>query len=266
MAKQPNAPQSRQDKIAAATPKQKKTTPIIAGLIVLVVLAGIAWAVMSGMGGSQDEGPEYAVPPTAAGPTGGIVLNQGEVAEGVPTLDIYEDPQCPACAVVHGMLGPTASELAESGRAKVVVHVKTFMDSNLRNDSSKRSANGMMCAADAGKFAEYHDTVFSNQSQEGQGWTDEQLQQFAQTAGITGDDLTAWQACQSEKTYDKYLDAVEDSSARDGVTGTPLYRVNGEDFQIQQQTTGADLEKAIVDAGGTPAAPTTETPAPTASN
>ena len=263
MAKQPNAPQSRQDKIAAATPKQKKTTPIIAGLIVLVVVAGIAWAVMAGMG-NRSTGPEYATPPNATGPTGGVVLNTAEVPAGAPTLDIYEDPQCPACAMVHGMLGATVNQLAESGSAKVVFHVKTFMDSNLRNDSSKRAGNAMMCAADAGKFVEYHDVVFENQNQEGQGWTDAQLDQFATASGITGTDLDGWKSCVSDKTYADYLAAVEDSTARnDNVTSTPTYRINGKDFTIAQQTTAADLEKAIVDAGGTP--PTgSATPAPSA--
>lgn len=252
MANDKNAPQSRQDKIAAATPKQKKTTPIIAALIVLVVVAGVAWAVISGMGSGDGDGngdvAASGQPQGAESESGGIVI--GTASEGAPRLDIYEDPQCPACATVHGMLGATVTELAETGQAKVVMHVKTFMDSNLRNDSSTRAANGMMCAADLGKFQAYHDTVFENQSQEGQGWTDAQLEQFAQTAGIAGQELDTWKACQSDTTYGDYLSAVEDATARDNVTGTPLYRINGNDFQIGQQTTGADLERALAEAGG----------------
>ncbi|MDO5698261.1 MAG: thioredoxin domain-containing protein [Dermatophilus congolensis] len=260
MAKNQNAPQSRQDKIAAATPKQKKTTPIIAALIVVVVLAAAAWAVISGMGSEPDTtGTENSsgVPRGAESESGGIVL--GTAKEGAPRLDIYEDPQCPHCATIHGLLGNTVNELAESGRAKVVIHVKTFMDSNLRNDSSKRSANGMMCAADLEKFQPFHDSVLENQSPSGDGWTDAQLEQLAQGAGITGQNLDAWKACQSDKTYDKYLAAVEDATARDGVNGTPLYRVNGKEIPLSEQMTGADLEKAITDAGGEPAAATPAT-------
>ncbi len=258
MANQPNTPQSRQDKIAAATPKQKKTTPIIAALIVLVVIAGVAWAILSGKdsenGDAKNDVSVSGAPKGSESASGGIVI--GTAAEGAPRLDIYEDPQCPWCAVMHGRLGETANKLAESGQATVVVHIKTFMDSNLRNDSSKRSANGMMCAADLDKFGPYHDIVLENQSQEGKGWTDAQLEQFAKDAGITGESFNTWQACQKDETYFKYLAAVEDATARDGVTGTPQYRINGKDMTLTEQTSGAELESAIAEAGGVaPSAP-----------
>ena len=41
--------------------------------------------------------------------------------------------------------------------------MKNFLDDNLRNDSSTRAGNAAFCAADAGKFQEFHDAVFPNQ-------------------------------------------------------------------------------------------------------
>ena len=50
--------------------------------------------------------------------------------------------------------------------------MKNFLDDNLRNDSSTRAANAAFCASDAGKFQEFHNTIFPNQpATEGDGWS-----------------------------------------------------------------------------------------------
>ena len=73
-------------------------------------------------------------------------------------------------------LGSTFQEQAQAGKIKLVYHVKNFLDDNLRNDSSTRAANAAFCASDAGKFREFHNTIFPNQpANEGDGYTDAQL-------------------------------------------------------------------------------------------
>lgn len=239
---------SRQAKIDAAAPKKSKATPIVAAVIVLLVVAGVVWAVVSGLGSqSGDDGGNMAVPAAAEAQDGGLVMNQGEVAAGAPRVDIYMDPQCPACAVVDNMLKPAFDQLAADNTATVSYHLKTFMDDNLRNDSSMRAANGMVCASDVGAFPQYRDQIYAqeNRGEEGAGWTDVQLEQFAGNAGITGANLEDWKSCVSADTYQPYLEGVEDKSARDGVTATPTIRINGEDFQVQQNTTPQDFLAAV---------------------
>ena len=80
-----------------------------------------------------------------------------------PTVDLYEDFQCPACKQFEAPLGSTIQGLAPQGKIKLVYHVMNFLDDNLRNDNSTRAANGAFCAADDGKFQEFHDAVFPNQ-------------------------------------------------------------------------------------------------------
>lgn len=94
------------------------------------------------------------VPTGAVGFGGPLVLNPSAPA-GVPTLDLYEDPQCPICQQFEAIFGTAIGEVAKNNEAKVVVHTMTFLDYNLRNDSSVRAANGAFCAADQGKFREY---------------------------------------------------------------------------------------------------------------
>ena len=167
------------------------------------------------------------VPAGATGFGGPMVLNPGAPA-GVPTLDLFEDPQCPICKQFEAIFGSAITELVKNNEAKVVVHTMTFLDLNLRNDSSVRAANGAFCAADQGKFHDYMSAVYAAQpAQEGAGWTDAQLGGLAQQVGITGTGLDTWKACQQGLTYAAHISALETNSERSGVTGTPTALLNG---------------------------------------
>ena len=152
---------------------------------------------------------------------------------GAPTVDLYEDFQCPACKQFEELAGPTITALAQEGRIVLMYHVKNFLDDNLRNDSSTRAANAAFCAADAGRFQEFHDQVFPQQpATEGAGFTDEQLTGVARAAGIAGGELTTFQACVADGRYDAYVDSVEAKSFADGVRGTPTVRIDGTDQEL----------------------------------
>ena len=127
--------------------------------------------------------------------------------------------------------------MAKAGEIKLVVHTLSFLDGNLRNDSSARSANAAACAADAGKFLEYRGLVFAAQpADEGVGYTDDQLTQFAEAAGITGPELTTWQQCTSTGQHNKYVAEVQENSGRAGVNSTPTIKLNGQDVTKDVQT------------------------------
>ena len=81
----------------------------------------------------------------------GSCVNPGAPAN-VPTLDLYEDFQCPICAEFEQRFGADITSLAEKGQVKLVYHTLSFLDDNLRNDSSNRAANAAACAADQDKF------------------------------------------------------------------------------------------------------------------
>jgi protein-disulfide isomerase len=168
-----------------------------------------------------------AVPAGATGFGGPLVLNSAAPA-GVPTLDIYEDPQCPICGQFEAIFGPAVTELVKNNEAKVIVHTMTFLDRNLRNDSSVRAANAAFCAADQGKFHDYTIAVYAAQpAREGDGWTDAQLTSFAQSVGLAGTALDSWKTCQQAVTYRAHIAALETNSERSGVNGTPTALLNG---------------------------------------
>jgi protein-disulfide isomerase len=224
----------RQDaskKIAKATPKSGPNVVLIGAAMAVLVVVAVAVAIVIG---NNSKGPETAqsVPVGVVGGTGGGILVDPAAANSkVPTVDVYVDFQCPNCGKFEEAFGTPLTTLAKAGQIKYVVHMLSFLDAGLNNDSSKRAANAAACAADAGKFGEYHSAVFAAQpANEGDGYTDAQLTEFAKTAGITGPALTTWQQCTTSGKHSQYVTDVADTSGRAGVNSTPTVQLNGKKF------------------------------------
>ena len=234
------------DKLAATAPRSTNRI-LIGGLIALVSVAIVVALLFIGIGKSSTNSPaggstaqssagtpavaSQAVPKGALGFGQAMVVNPD--ATGVPTLDVFEDPQCPACKLFETTYGSTVQQLVAAKQVKVVVHTMTFLDRNLRNDSSVRAANAAFCAADQGKFREYMSATFAAQpAQEGVGWTEAQLATIAQSVSITGSALDTWKTCQQGLTYAAHIAALEINSERSGVNGTPTALLNGKKMNL----------------------------------
>ncbi|MHB1472746.1 MAG: DsbA family protein [Dermatophilaceae bacterium] len=219
-------------KLAAAAPKAGPNPVIIGAVIAAVVIVAVVVAIMFGNTGKPGGTGGSAQPVgVTGGKGGGILANAATAKSNAPTLDLYEDFQCPLCGQFEKAMGPSITSMAKAGEIKLVVHTMSFLDTNLKNDSSTRSANAVACAADAGRFLEYHAAVFAGQpTQEGAGYTDAQLTKFATTAGITGSALTTWQKCTSSGQHDQYVTDVQTAAEKAGVFGTPTVKLNGQDI------------------------------------
>jgi len=227
--------------------------PLVLGLAVALVCAlGAVWvsARPSDNGGGAGAKPSTTVSapdagtatPTAAGTTGpagqgptpkgatslGSAVLVHDAPAGAAAVTLFVDPQCPICGQFEAIFGPAVTELVKNNEAKVIVHTMTFLDRNLRNDSSVRAANAAFCAADQGKFHDYTIAVYAAQpAREGDGWTDAQLTSFAQSVGLAGTALDSWKTCQQAVTYRAHIAALETNSERSGVNGTPTALLNG---------------------------------------
>ena len=224
-------------KLAAAAPKG--FNPVVIGAVIAaVVIVGVVVAILIGNNSKSVSGGSSAQPAgVTGGEGGGIVSNVASAKSNAPTLDLYEDFQCPACGDLEKRIGATMTSMAKAGEIKLVVHILSFLDGNLKNDSSTRSANAAACAADAGKVLEYHGAVFAGMpTQEGVGYPDAQLTEFANTAGITGGALSTWQKCTSSGQHAQYVTSVQEASGRAGVNSTPTVKLNGQDVTKNVQT------------------------------
>lgn len=216
------------EKLKGAAPRPGPSKALIAAVIaVVVVIAGVATFLATR---DTSSGP-------VAVPTGGVAGGKGVVLypdvtpkSGAKTVDVYEDFQCPFCKQFETNNGEQLRTMAAAGTVKVIVHVKTFLDNRLPGDNSLRAANASYCAADAGRFPQYHSVVFANQpATEGAGYTDEQLKSFGRDAGITGSAYSTFVRCVGEQKYKDYAQATETRSGKDGITSTPTILIDGKE-------------------------------------
>lgn len=239
--------QLRAQQIAEAKRKKNQRTvfAIVGGLLALMLIAGIAFAVVK-----FKEAEAANLPPNATKNKDGMVVNPGKAAAGAPIVALFQDYQCPACKQFEDKFGPKLEEMANAGSIQLEYHTMTFLDTNLRNDASKRAANAAVCADAVGHYTAYHDTVYKNQpTQEGVGYTDDQLtKDFAQAAGITGDQLTQFQACYKDRKYNNYVNAMDNAAGKAGVTGTPSLQVNGKTLDTQKLTADVNSLQAEIQA------------------
>lgn len=155
---------------------------------------------------------------------------------GAPRVDLYLDLQCPACGMLEKTNGKQMLALAESGAIDLRFHVMTFLDRNLANDASSRAAEAAYCAADVRRMGPYVQTVYANMpAEEGSGYTDAQLREFAGESGIAGKDLTRFQNCVKGDTYQQFTKRA--ATVNEGkASGTPTIYVDGTKLSEQQMS------------------------------
>lgn len=244
----------------AAERKRERTIRIVGGIVVLLVVGGLlAIGIMAGK--SKDaEASGGGIDATAPIPAGvqpdsyGVPVGTGWTADNadkLPTLEIWEDFQCPACAQVEAVAGAGIKKLGDDGKVKLLLRPATFLDKNLpqSNNSSARATAAWGCAIDAGKASEYHAAVFAaHPAQEGDGFTDEQLLALGEQVGLAGADFEQFSQCVAEG---KYLQWATNSNIRFGespATGTPTGYLNGTELDSSELADVAALEKKIAEA------------------
>lgn len=244
-------PQDRAAKIKAA---QKATSTggankitiagIVAILAIIAVVGGVIW---SQKGAEKDAGKGNTNPPAGATVAEGYRAFGNVTAKaGAPTVTVYEDFQCPICAQLESAVGATLGELGTAGDIVLRYHVMNFLDDKFSVKQSTPVATGAFCAADQGKFMEFHDAAFAGQHPEAQSIPEASLDAFATKAGVP--DITAWKACVKAGKYDSYVAASNNSAGEQGVTGTPTVKINGTVADLGTIATPEGLRKAVADA------------------
>ena len=199
MAQKSNAGADRQAKIQAASKasgggaNKIVIAAVVAVLAIVAVVGGVVWSQVSAT--KEAKGDGNATPAGATMGTAYTAFADATPKAGAPTVEVFEDFQCPACQQAEGILGSTLAELAQAGDIKLQYHVLNFLDRKLGNDGSVLAANGAFCAAEDGKFQEFHDAAYLNQPTEGSGWTVAGLKKLAEGAGLSGAALDTWQTC-----------------------------------------------------------------------
>lgn len=233
--------QLRRQQEAAA--RQKRTTRIIgvAAAIVALVLVGVfAFVLINNNRPAGPANPQNAaqITPTLANADRNALV-VGPANEGKPTVTLYLDYQCPNCAVFEQNYGEMLEQGAQAGDWTLQNKTMTFMDRNLQNTASTRSAIAAACAANTEHYAEYNKQVYANQARNevrgAEGYSDALLRDTIPGAvGITGEALTAFQACYDGQATQDFVASVDKGAYADGVQGTPTLAVNGKILDLQK--------------------------------
>jgi protein-disulfide isomerase len=108
-------------------------------------------------------------------------------------------------------------------KATVVYHTLSFL-----GPESVNAANAAACAADEGKFLDYHRLLMMNQKQENSGaWSNNFLASLGQTAGITSQKFSS---CVNKGDYLGWVSNVAAAGANANVNSTPTVFVNGKEI------------------------------------
>lgn len=137
------------------------------------------------------------------------------------TVVEYGDFQCPFCGKFFKDTEPVLREnYIKTGKIKFIYRDFAFL-----GQESLWAANAARCAGEQGKFWEYHDYLYNNQSGENQGaFSKNNLKGFATALGLEKDKFNT---CLDS---DKYLEEIKKQTkagGEAGVSGTPAVFISG---------------------------------------
>lgn len=93
--------------------------------------------------------------------------------------------------------------------------------------NAQKSAEASECANEQGKFWDYHDLVFKNQSSWSALAAADAANSFTDLAGQLGMDTTQFKSCLDSDKYKPTVDSDAADGSKAGVDGTPTFFING---------------------------------------
>jgi protein-disulfide isomerase len=150
------------------------------------------------------------------------------------TIVEFGDYQCTWCHRWHeGTKDTLIADYVNTGKVRFLF--KDFPINDLSDRASSLAAEASYCAADQGKYWEYHDEVYNNWEGENTGWvTRASLEQFAKDAGVT--DISAFSDCLDSGKFTSVVRDNYNLARSIGLDATPSFIVliQGETPQLMR--------------------------------
>jgi protein-disulfide isomerase len=205
----------------AAERRRENRIRLLAAVAVVALIAIVGIVIQA----NRAEIDEDSARPSGVTEAGGGVPAAGSAAAAAPLVEVYEDFSCPHCKEFEQDVGPTLEELAASGDARIVYRVVAFL-----GDDSVRAQAAAGCAADEGRFVDYHDVLFQRQ---GEGYSIDQLISYGSATGLTS---SGFQQCVRDQTYESWATASTTAFTNRGVRSTPAVYIDGAKWEPEQFT------------------------------
>ena len=251
------AAKARAEAAAADKARERKIRVIGASAVAVVLAALIAIPLVQS---NANKIKDSKVPAGVSKDTFGVKVGPGWTAtnaKSIPTLEVWEDFQCPICGELEKAMGPTIKKMAAENKIRLQYRAAGFLDSNLsaqntaagNPNSSLRATNALGCAVDQGIGWDYHDLIFSNQPKtEGDGYSESTLLDIAKQLGVTDSKFDTFSACVKNQTYKGWANNSFAKFTAEGHSGTPTVLLAGKELTMDILSNKAKFIKAVADA------------------
>ena len=136
-------------------------------------------------------------------------------ADAAVTVVEFSDFECPFCK----QASTTVAKLLERYPGKIRLVYRDFPLENI-HPLARGAAEAAQCARDGGKFWEYHDVLFAQSPK----LAPDDLKRYAKEVGL---DAAKFDACLASGAKSAAVQKDIDEGASLGITGTPVFYVNG---------------------------------------
>jgi protein-disulfide isomerase len=142
--------------------------------------------------------------------------------EGQITLVEFGDYQCQDCAKFHNETrSQIINDYVDTGQIKYLFKDYVINDQSL-DKASMFAARASYCAADQGKYWQYHDELYNNSQDENTGWISrESLKQFAVNVAVP--DLTKFAECLDSQKYNDVVIENDQLAQAIGLKSAPTF-------------------------------------------
>ena len=214
-------------KKSSSQPFKKKA--LILGIVLAVVIIGgsaIAFLPMPQNNSTNPTNKNSELNDIFKKLTQPVIQNASALGSDTANITIVEfgDYKCQYCARFHR---ETKSQLidnfVDTGQVKFMFKDFVVNDKPLDKQSTL-AARASYCAADQGKYWQYHDEVYDNSKGEDVGWvTKEILNQFAQNVQVP--DLMKFSECVDSQKYNDVVAQNNELARSLGVSATPTFLI-----------------------------------------
>jgi protein-disulfide isomerase len=168
---------------------------------------------------------ELTVPPTSY--SADLVNGEAVGSATAPVvMEVFSDFQCPACRVlITTELSRLLTDFVVPGVLRIESKDVDVLGQG-QPDESLELAAGARCAAEQGRYWQFHDLVFWNQGRENRG--DHDAAFIARVADQAGLDRTSWEACLARPDVRQAIRDQTASAIAAGINATPTLRINGQ--------------------------------------
>jgi protein-disulfide isomerase len=203
---------------------------ILIGVLVGVVLFGLAVKYIAGSGGGQLYDSGKLTTPTAADASGGILVNKdgtlgGTAPSGSVRVDVYVDPLCPGCKQFDTIEQATLIAMREDGTIALYYHPLSILDrlsSGTHYSTRASAAVATVAEYDPTHFEAFIAVLFANQPGENTtGLSNAKIVELATGAGVP----EAVTAKFKDGEFTRWVTAATEKASVDGFTSSPWIRV-----------------------------------------